>query len=49
MNAEKTVTTVTRMVSVQTHMDHTAVSVPTDTVAMVERAQVYLRELLFGM
>lgn len=37
-NAETTVTTVTKMGYVQIHMEVTAVSVPTDTVAMVELA-----------
>lgn len=37
-NAETTVTTVTKMAYVQTHLEVTAVGVPTDTVAMVELA-----------
>lgn len=42
MNADKTVTAVTKMVSAQTHTEVTAVTVPKDTAAMVERVQVYL-------
>jgi len=46
MNVEQMVTAVTRMASVQTHMEVTAVNVPVDTVAMVEHAQISTSALL---
>lgn len=48
MNVEQMVTAVTRMASVQTHMEVTAVNVPVDTVAMVEHAQVHSVKLLIN-
>ncbi len=48
MNAAKTVMVVTRMVSVQTRMELTPVTVPADTAAMVERVQVNLMQLLIN-
>lgn len=49
MNVEQMVTAVTRMASVQTHMEVTAVNVPVDTVAMVEHAQVHSVKLLMKL
>lgn len=49
MNVEQMVTAVTRMASVQTHMEVTAVNVPVDTVAMVEHAQVHSVKLLIKL